>query len=106
MADSEFDGFANQGDTLSLEVATYAEQNPDNEAVQAREKSQRTESSIVAFRTNDPSTNGAPAAVVGRDYSERPEVEGIDLDNYIGPDDDTENLPPADLAEGEEGKGS
>jgi hypothetical protein len=68
MADnSEFDGFANapvdeKGNRLDFRDVPSFEDSSD--AGQTRVRSQTTESSIVAFRSEGPSTNGAPMASV------------------------------------------
>lgn len=64
---AEFSGFANdaydkKGKRVDpREVPAFVD---DSDEGKAREASQKTESSIVAFRTDDTTTNGAPAAVV------------------------------------------
>lgn len=66
MAD-EFDGFANapvnkKGETVKAsDVPRFKDK---SEAGKVRDASQRTQSSIVDFKTDDKSTNGAPAATV------------------------------------------
>ena len=97
MADSEFDGFANapvdeKGNRLDFrDVPSYED---GSEAGQIRLKSQTTESSIVAFRNEGPSTNGAPltSSVAAPD----PKPQNVDEDA----------APDASAAGGEEDAGS
>ena len=89
--DAEFTGFANdpvdkKGKRVDpRDVPAFEDKTDEGKA---RAESQKTESSLVAFRTEGPSTNGAPAAVVAPDYEKQDET------------------PDADAAEGEGANGS
>lgn len=62
----EFTGFANALDPKgkSVDTAKVKAFRDKSDAGKVRDKSQTTPSSIVDFKTEGPSTNGAPAAVV------------------------------------------
>jgi hypothetical protein len=90
----EFTGFANavnaKGKTVDAsKVKPFQD---ESEAGKIRTASQTTPSSIVDFRTEGPSTNGAPMAVVAPTTPE--------------PDVDEADASTADAAEGEGANGS
>lgn len=76
---AEFAGFANDGVDKRgkridpLKVPAYKD---ETEEGKIRTASQTTESSLVAFRAEGPSTNGAPAAVVPAPKDQEPAGDG------------------------------
>lgn len=87
--------FATEGDQKAAETPSYAELEQAKDADRARVESQETESSVVKHRTEGPSTNGYPAAIVPAPKEASPADEA---------EDDTPE--DADAAEGKEAKGS
>ena len=74
----EFSGFANapvDEDGKRLDFRDVPNYEDETEAGETRKQSQTTESSIVGFRTNDQSTNGAPAATVPADEGDAPDAD-------------------------------
>jgi len=69
----EFEGFANAPRDEDGNVLDFRDVEPfrdETEEGQVREQSQKTESSLVQFRTEGTETNGSPAASVGKTPTE------------------------------------
>jgi hypothetical protein len=84
--EEDFTGFANAAQDKDGKLKDFRDvkpRKPKSEADKIRHRSQTTESSIVAFKTEGTGTNGPPAAVVA------PKAKESDQD--------------ADAAEGKEG---